>query len=106
MLNMNNKPNSMARIPTMIFNAENSVSIDAIPKNNKLTPIMIDTNPELRIGKIIKINPKIIDIIPDDLLASMFFPPNFCYAHITVILFKKIQKAIRFLHFNYLSCTI
>ena len=98
---MNNRPNSMARIPTMIFNAENSVSIDAIPKNSKLTPIMMDTNPELKIGKIIKIKPKIMDSIPDDLLASMFFPPNFCYAHFAASIFKKIQKAICFLHFNY-----
>lgn len=65
MLNMNSKPNMMARIPIIIFNAENSVSIDAIPKNNKLIPIKMDTNPELKIGKIIKINPKIIDNIPD-----------------------------------------
>lgn len=74
MLNMNNKPNMMARIPIMIFNAENSVSIAAIPKNTKLTPIMMDTTLELKIGKIIKINPKIIDNIPDVLLASIFFP--------------------------------
>lgn len=78
---MNNKPNMMARIPTMTLGAENPPNIDAIPKNSKLTPIMIDTNSELKIGKIIKINPKIIDNIPDVLLASIFFPPNFCYAH-------------------------
>ena len=72
MLNMNNKPNMMARTPIITFSAENSVSIDAIPKNNKLTPIRMDTIPELIIGKIIKINPQIIDINPDDLLASIF----------------------------------
>ena len=38
MLNMNNKPNMMTRTPIITFSAENSVSIDAIPKNNKLTP--------------------------------------------------------------------
>lgn len=73
MLNMNNKPNMIARIPITIFIAENPPSIDAIPKNTKLTPIRTDTSPELKIGKIIKINPKIIDNIPDVLLASIFF---------------------------------
>ena len=61
----------------MIFGAENPPSIDATPKNSKLSPIRTDTNSELKIGKNMKINPKIIDTIPDDLLASMFFPPNF-----------------------------
>ncbi len=73
MLNMNSRPKMIARIPTIMLKAENSVSIDAIPKNSKLTPIMTDTNPELRIGKIIKINPKMMDSIPDTLLGSMFF---------------------------------
>ena len=77
MLNMNNKPNIMASIPIIMFNAENLVSIDAIPKNTKLIPIMIDTTPELNKGHIIKINPKIIDNIPDTLLDSIFFPPKF-----------------------------
>ena len=77
MLNMNNKPNMMARIPTIIFSAENSPIIDIIPNNTKLTPIMMDTRLELKIGKIIKIIPKIIDNNPYDLLASIFFPPNF-----------------------------
>ena len=54
MLNMNNRPNIMARIPIITLNAENPASIDAIPRNSKLTPIRIDTNPELKIGKIIK----------------------------------------------------
>ncbi len=74
---MNNSPNIIARIPTMILNAENPDNITAIPKNTKLTPIRIDTNPVLKIGKIIKINPKIMDNIPADLLASIFFPPYF-----------------------------
>lgn len=72
MLNINNNPNMMARIPTITLNAENPDNKDAIPKNTKLTPISIETNPVLIIGKIIKINPKIIDINPDDLLASIF----------------------------------
>jgi len=72
-LNTNNSPNIIARIPTIILNAENPDSIAAIPKNTKLTPIRTDINPVLKIGKIIKINPKIIDNIPADLLASMFF---------------------------------
>ena len=71
---MNNKPNMTATIPIMIFIAEKFISIDAIPKNTKLNPIRIDTSPELKIGKIIKINPKIIDNIPDTLLISMDFP--------------------------------
>lgn len=62
---MNNIPNMMARIPTMILKAENPASIDAIPKNSKLNPIRMDTTPELKIGQIIKINPNIIDNIPD-----------------------------------------
>lgn len=74
---MNIKPNMAAKIPIMIFAVEKLISIDAIPKNNKLNPIKIDTNPVLKIGKIIKINPKIIDNIPDILVTSMFFPPNF-----------------------------
>ena len=53
------------RIPTMMLNAENPASIATIPKNTKLTPIMMDTTPELNIGQIIKINPKITDKIPD-----------------------------------------
>ena len=65
MFNINIKPNMMARIPIMIFGAENPSNNDPIPKNSKLTPIMMDTSPVLKIGKIIKINPKIIDNIPD-----------------------------------------
>ena len=65
MLNMNSKPNMIDRIPIMMLGAENPASIAAITKNTKLIPIMIDTTPELKIGQIIKINPKIIDNIPD-----------------------------------------
>ena len=75
MLNVNSNPKMIARIPIIILNAVNPANINAIPKNNKLIPIIIDTTPELKIGKIIKINPKIIDNIPDILFGSMFFPP-------------------------------
>ena len=105
MLNVNSNPNIMARIPIMILLAVNPASINVIPKKNKLTPIMMDTTPELKIGKIIKINPKIMDNIPDILImdnipdilfGSIFFPPNF-----VVFTFSsenyKIQKAICFL---------
>ena len=65
----------MAKIPITILLAVNPANINAIPKNSKLTPIIMETTPELKIGKIIKINPKIIDNIPDILFGSMFFPP-------------------------------
>ena len=65
MLNMNKKPNMIARIPIIILNPENPASIAAIPKNIKLIPIIMDTVPALNNGKIIKINPKIMDNIPD-----------------------------------------
>ncbi len=55
----------MARIPMRTLIAENPANIIARPKNIKLTPIIMDTSPELKIGKIIKINPKITDNIPD-----------------------------------------
>ena len=65
MLNINNNPNMIARIPTITLNAENPDNKDAIPKNTKLTPISMETNPVLITGKIIKINPKIMDnIVP------------------------------------------
>ena len=63
----------MARIPIITLNAENPASIDIIPKSSKLIPIIIDTAPELKIGKIIKINPKIMDNIPVACLDSIFF---------------------------------
>lgn len=74
-LNVNSNPNMMAKIPITILLAVNPANINAIPKNSKLTPIIMETTPELKIGKIIKINPKIIDNIPDILFGSMFFPP-------------------------------
>jgi hypothetical protein len=78
---MNNRPNMMDIIPIMIFGVEKVIIKDAIPKNIKLNPIKTDTNPVLKIGKIIKINPKIIDNIPDILFDSMFFPPTICCIH-------------------------
>ncbi len=65
MLNMNTNPTRMARIPTIILAAKKSNSIEAIPKNTKLNPIMMDKKAVLKIGQIIKINPKIIDSNPD-----------------------------------------
>ena len=84
MLNVNSNPNIIARIPITILIAENPASINAIPKNTKLIPIRIDTSPELKIGNIIKINPKITDNIPDILFGSIFFPPKICYIHFQV----------------------
>lgn len=72
---MNSNPNMIARIPIIILMALNPVNITAIPKNIKLIPIMMDTTPELKNGKIIKINPKITDNIPDILFGSIVFPP-------------------------------
>ena len=65
MLNRNTNPTRMARIPTIILTAENSDSINAKPKNIKLNPIKMDKNAVLKIGQIIKINPKSIDNNPD-----------------------------------------
>ena len=65
MLNRNTNPTRMARIPTMILTDENSDSINAKPKNIKLNPIKMDKNAVLKIGQIIKINPKSIDNNPD-----------------------------------------
>ena len=76
MLNTNISPIRMARIPTTIFAALNPDSIEAIPKNTKLNPITMDKNAVLKIGQIIKINPKIIDNNPDILFDSIFFPPK------------------------------
>ena len=72
---MNSNPNMIARIPIIILMALNPVNSAAIPKNIKLIPIMMDTTPELKNGKIIKINPKITDNIPDILFGSIVFPP-------------------------------
>ena len=65
MLNTNTSPTKMARIPITIFIALNPDSIEAIPKNTKLSPIRMDRNAVLKIGQIIKINPKSIDKTPD-----------------------------------------
>ena len=63
----------IAKIPIIILLAVNPANSTAIPKNIKLIPIMMDTTPELKNGKIIKINPKITDNIPDILFGSIVF---------------------------------
>ena len=65
MLNMNTSPTITARIPIMILNAVNPDTINAIPKNTKLNPMNMDKVAVLSTGQIIKINPKIIDNIPE-----------------------------------------
>ncbi len=45
-----------------------------IPKNNRLNPIMTESNPSKNIGDIIKNNPKIIESIPAILL-TIASPP-------------------------------
>ena len=75
MLNTNTSPTIMVRIPIIILTAENPDIINAIPKNTKLNPIIMDNAAVLKTGKIIKINPKSIDNIPDILFGSIFFPP-------------------------------
>lgn len=77
MLNTNTSPIIMARIPIIILTAENPDIINAIPKNTKLNPIKMDNAAVLKTGQIIKSNPNIIDIIPDILFGSIFFPPKF-----------------------------
>ena len=86
----------------MILNAENPDRIAAIPKNTKLTPIRIDTNPVLKIGKIIKINPKIMDNIPADLLASIFFPPYFIMSTFSSERFNKSKSDLIHIIFIYI----
>ena len=65
MLHTNTNPTRIARIPITILSALNPDRINAIPKNIKLNPIRMDKNAVLKIGQIKKINPKIIDKIPD-----------------------------------------
>ena len=79
MFNKNTNPNMMAITPTRTFSASSPLNINVIPKTNKLSPRVKDTAAVLKIGKIIKINPKIMDIIPYILLDSMFFLQNFVF---------------------------
>ena len=65
MLNTNTNPTNMARIPIIIPTALNPDRIEAIPKNTKLNPMKMDKKAVLKIGQIIKINPKMIDNNPD-----------------------------------------
>lgn len=68
----------MDRIPTIIFRAVNPARINTIPNSIKLIPKRMDTVIVPEIGKIIKINPKIIASIPDILFDSIIFPPKIC----------------------------
>ena len=97
MLNANINPKIIARIPIIILNAVNPEIIKAIPKKTKLTPMRTDNAAELKIGKIIKINPKITDSIPAILFDSIFFPPKILLLS-TFSSEVKIKKAIAFLH--------
>ena len=72
---------TMDSIPTIILNAVNPDTINITPKNIKLIPITRENATVVKKGKIIKINPKIIDNIPDILFNSIFFPPKICYIH-------------------------
>lgn len=81
----------------MTFPGVKPISIAEIPKNTKLTPIRMDTNPELIIGQIIKINPKIMDNIPDALLASIFFSSKFCYAHFSSEQYENLKSLMLFI---------
>ncbi len=81
MLNANTSPTMMDRIPITILTAVNPVSINIIPKNTKLIPMRMDNAAVLKIGKIMKINPKITDNIPDILFDSMFFSSKICRIH-------------------------
>ena len=65
MLNVNANPTIIARIPIIILNAVNPLNINTIPRNTKLNPIRTVNATELKIGQIIKINPKIMANIPD-----------------------------------------
>ena len=48
-----------------IFHSENPLITEAKPKNNKLNPTIMDIVSALKIGKIIKINPSIMNKIPN-----------------------------------------
>ena len=88
----NTSPTKMARIPTIILSAENPDRINAIPKIIKLNPMKMDKNAVLKIGQIIKINPKIIDNIPDILFDSMFFLLQFVVFTFSSEKFKNLKS--------------
>ena len=79
MLNANINPIIMDRIPIAILDAVNPVNINAIPRKIKLIPMKRDNAAVVKTGQIIKINPKIMDNIPDTLFVSIYFPPNNLY---------------------------
>lgn len=81
MKNMNNAPNMIAIAPITTLKIENCgciilmeipLIIEAIPKNNKLSPMIIETSSELNIGHIIKIRPNNTNNIPKILLRFKF----------------------------------
>ncbi len=63
-----------------------------IPKNSKLMPTISETNPDENIGKIININPNMMDRIPAVLLMPIVSPP-FCklIIYMMKILFKNMS---------------
>lgn len=78
---MNNAPNMIAIAPITTLKIENCgciilmeipLIIEAIPKNNKLSPMIIETSSELNIGQIIKIRPNNTNNIPKILLRFKF----------------------------------
>ena len=79
MLNANINPIIMDRIPIAILDVVNPANINAIPRKIKLIPIKMDNAAVVKTGQIIKINPKIMDNIPDNLFVSIYFPPNNLY---------------------------
>jgi hypothetical protein len=100
MLNTNTSPTRIAIIPITTLIAENPIRIIAKPKNIKLTPMRMDTATVPKTGKIKKINPKIIDNIPDSLFGSMFFLQKF------VIFTFQVKNSICFCMLNYFSLPI
>jgi len=101
MLNTNTSPTIMVRIPIIILTAENPDIINAIPKNTKLNPIIMDNAAVLKTGKIIKSNPNIIDIIPDILFGSIFFSSKNCH-----ILLKKENERLTLIVFSAVAATL
>ena len=85
MLNANINPIIMDRIPIAILDAVNPASINAIPRKIKLIPMKRDNAAVVKTGQIIKINPKIMDNIPDTLFVSIYFPPNNLYFKLSFI---------------------
>lgn len=86
MKNMNNTPNIRDITPIIILAVENigivywdeiPLMIEAIPKNNKLSPTITEAISELNIGLIMKIRPTITNKIPMIFLKSKLSPNNY-----------------------------